>query len=124
MGRLALLILGLLLPCMGLSSIHSREDVRAWAIDAILEHRSAVRRSHLKAMVTICWKESRYNSTAQNPTSTAFGLYQFLDSTWGNYGFTKTKDPRTQTRAAYTYITRRYGNPVNALRFHKRNGYY
>ncbi len=31
-------------------------------------------------------RESGGNPTAENPTSTASGLWQFLDSTWGGYG--------------------------------------
>jgi muramidase (phage lysozyme) len=31
-------------------------------------------------------RESGGNITAQNPTSTASGKWQFLDSTWGGYG--------------------------------------
>lgn len=31
-------------------------------------------------------RESGGNPTAQNPRSTASGLWQFLDSTWANYG--------------------------------------
>lgn len=29
--------------------------------------------------------ESRFDPEAQNPNSTAKGIYQFLDSTWANY---------------------------------------
>jgi len=41
----------------------------------------------------ICQRESRYDPRAQNPVSSASGKYQFLDSTWANYGgFQHAKD--------------------------------
>lgn len=36
----------------------------------------------------IVYRESRYNRCAKNPSSTAAGYYQFLDSTWAAYGGT------------------------------------
>jgi hypothetical protein len=74
--------------------------------------------AEVTAMTRICWRESRYNPQLQNPTSTAFGLYQFLDSTWKYYGITKTTDPLLQTIAACRYIEDRYGTPRKALAFH------
>ncbi|MBU5900557.1 transglycosylase SLT domain-containing protein, partial [Vibrio cholerae O1] len=41
-------------------------------------------------------KESSWNPNAQNPTSTAYGLFQFLNGTWGTVGGQKTSDPRKQ----------------------------
>ena len=76
------------------------------------------------AMLAIVQKESGFNNTAQNKHSTAYGMYQFLDSTWKSYGATKTSDPIQQTEAAMAYIKARYGTPKNALRFHQQNGYY
>jgi hypothetical protein len=70
------------------------------------------------AMVRLCWRESRYNPLLQNPRSTAFGLWQFLDSTWKYYGIEKTTDPLLQTIAAVRYIEDRYGTPRKALEFH------
>lgn len=32
------------------------------------------------------WRESHGDYNAQNPTSTASGAWQFLDSTWAGYG--------------------------------------
>lgn len=69
-------------------------------------------------------KESGWNNLAQNPTSTAFGIGQFLDSTWGNYGFRKSSDPAYQVNAMAEYIKRRYGSPSRALAFHRRNNWY
>ncbi|GAB3042241.1 aggregation-promoting factor C-terminal-like domain-containing protein [Sediminivirga luteola] len=68
-------------------------------------------------------RESSWNPTAQNPTSTAFGLFQFLNGTWGPYG-PKTADPRKQIEYGYQYIRDRYGDPAAARRFHERNNWY
>lgn len=73
---------------------------------------------------SLLMKESGFRNTAQNPTSTAYGMFQFLDSTWGGYGIPKTSDPRLQTIAGGRYIAGRYGNPANALAFHLRNNWY
>ena len=75
------------------------------------------------ALEELVQRESSWNPTAQNPTSTAFGLFQFLDSTWKNYG-TKTSDPAAQAQAGLAYIRDRYGDPRKALAFHDRKNWY
>lgn len=72
----------------------------------------------------IVQNESSWNPNAQNPTSTAYGLFQFLDSTWGAYGHTKTNNPKLQGEAGETYIKRRYGDPLGAERFWRANRWY
>ena len=69
-------------------------------------------------------RESSWNPTAQNPTSTAYGLGQFLDSTWATVGGRKTSDPRLQLQYMMRYIAQRYGDPSAALGFHNRNNWY
>lgn len=68
--------------------------------------------------------ESGWNNTAQNPTSTAYGIGQFLDSTWGGYGAHKTSDPRQQIEAMIRYIQARYGDPLNALKHENSSHWY
>jgi hypothetical protein len=68
-------------------------------------------------------KESSWNPNAQNPTSTAYGLFQFLDGTWAAYG-SKTSDPNLQAQYGLRYIKDRYGNPVNAKNFHQAHNWY
>jgi hypothetical protein len=68
--------------------------------------------------------ESSWNPTAQNPHSTAFGLYQFLDSTWGGTGIGKTHDPRLQAIAGSRYIQSRYGSPIGAQAFWRGHKWY
>ena len=76
------------------------------------------------ALLELVQKESSFQNNVKNKRSTAYGLFQFLDSTWENYGYEKTSDPITQTEAGVAYIKSRYGSPSNALEFHRQNGWY
>jgi hypothetical protein len=78
----------------------------------------------LQAWYTLGMKESGWRNTAQNPTSTAFGIGQFLNSTWKGVGIAKTSDPKLQVLAMARYIKNRYGSPSRALAFHLRNNWY
>lgn len=69
--------------------------------------------SEWSAFDTLEMHEAGYNNTAKNPSSTAYGMGQFLDSTWGSYG-SKTSDPATQLRYMLQYIKNRYGTPSAA----------
>ena len=77
-----------------------------------------------KALQTLVSHESGFNPKAQNPTSTAYGLFQFLDSTWGAYGFKKSSDPGVQTQAGFKYIQDRYGDPLGAWDFWSKHHWY
>jgi soluble lytic murein transglycosylase-like protein len=62
--------------------------------------------------------ESKWNHLALNKSSGAFGLFQFLPSTWGNYKYPfKPRDPAIQIKAGLRYITKRYETPCNAWQF-------
>lgn len=76
-----------------------------------------------------CWRdlimrESGGRSDAQNPYSTAYGLGQFLDSTWAGTGYEKSSDPAIQLAAMEVYVKNRYGSFCRALNFQIRNNYY
>jgi tape measure domain-containing protein len=58
--------------------------------------------------------ESGFHNTAQNPTSTAYGMFQFLNGTWGGVGGRKTSDPTAQAIYGGRYIQQRYGSPAGA----------
>jgi hypothetical protein len=75
------------------------------------------------ALSKLVQKESSWNPNAKNPSSSAFGLFQFLDGTWGAYG-EKTSDPRLQAQYGMQYIKDRYGTPENALNFHNEHNWY
>lgn len=64
--------------------------------------------------------ESGWNPEAQNPVSSAYGIFQFLDSTWATVGCEKTSAPRQQIDCGILYIEKNYGSPKEALRQWKR----
>lgn len=66
------------------------------------------------ALANLLAGESGFNNLAQNPTSSAFGMFQFLDSTWSSVGAKKTADPYAQAVAGLRYIARNYGSPAAA----------
>ncbi|MBB3040152.1 transglycosylase SLT domain-containing protein [Hoyosella altamirensis] len=72
----------------------------------------------------IVTRESGWNPNAQNPSSSAYGLFQFLDQTWGTVGGRKTSDPYEQGVYGARYMAQRYGDPVSARRFWEANNYY
>jgi hypothetical protein len=66
------------------------------------------------ALLALWNGESGWNNNAQNPTSTAYGIAQFLNSTWASVGARKSSDPATQIAAGLKYIQGAYGSPANA----------
>ena len=66
--------------------------------------------SEFSCLENLWGKESGWNPNAQNPTSTAYGIPQFLDSTWAGTGIAKTSDGYRQIDAGLIYIEQRYGS--------------
>jgi hypothetical protein len=69
-------------------------------------------------------KESGWNPNAQNPSSTAYGIPQFLNSTWAGTGIAKTSDGYRQIDAGLIYIDSRYGSPCGAWAHSQANNWY
>ena len=76
-------------------------------------------------------KESSWNPNAQNPRSTASGLFQHIDSTWNAYKRPGVAAPKMrlapvaeQAWAGMNYFGKRYGSPAQARVFWQRNGWY
>lgn len=76
----------------------------------------------------IIGRESGGNARAQNPTSTASGLYQMINGTWKAYGGStaRARDASVaeQNAVAERYVRARYGSWEAAAAFHRRNGWY
>lgn len=73
--------------------------------------------SQWNALHDLVTRESGWNHTAKNPTSSAYGLFQFLDSTRSNYGITRDASLNDQIQAGLQYIQDRYKTPEGALNF-------
>ncbi|HEX3778441.1 MAG TPA: hypothetical protein VHX38_02155 [Pseudonocardiaceae bacterium] len=80
--------------------------------------------SEWNATEYLMMRESGFNNLAQNPTSTAFGQFQFLDSTWAGYGIPKTSDARLQDVAGGRYIGARYHDPLGAAAHERAFNWY
>lgn len=73
--------------------------------------------------------ESSLNPLADNPSSTAFGIWQGLASTRAQYakrfGYDpNTTDPMQQLQMGRAYVADRYGNADNAWRFWQQHHWY
>ncbi len=80
--------------------------------------------SEFTCLENLWGKESGWNPNAQNPTSTAYGIAQFLDSTWAGTGIAKTSDGYRQIDAGLIYIQNRFGSPCGAWAHSQANGWY
>ena len=83
-----------------------------------------------KCLSNLWNSESHFNPKARNMGSGAFGIAQFLPSTWGNYKVAKTPSAQLQIKYGLHYIVKRYGSTndptgaCNAWKFHQKNGWY
>ena len=85
---------------------------------------SKIGASEFGCLENLWGKESGWNPKAQNRSSTAFGIPQFLDSTWAGTGIGKTSDGYRQIDAGLVYIDSRYGSPCGAWSHSKSTGWY
>lgn len=81
-------------------------------------------KTEMAALENLWGRESGWDPDAQNPGSTAYGIPQFLDSTWAATGIAKTDDPYLQIQAGLIYIEDRYGSPSRAWAHSQATGWY
>lgn len=85
--------------------VHAGASARGWGDGA-----------EWAALTQIISHESSWKPTANNPTSTAYGLFQMLSETSSN--------PNVQTQHGLDYIKSRYGDPVRAWDFWQQHHWY
>jgi Transglycosylase SLT domain len=69
-------------------------------------------------------RESGWDPNAQNKTSTAYGIAQFLNSTWQMTGIAKTSDGYRQIDAGLVYLDKAYGSPCGGWAHSQATGWY
>lgn len=82
-------------------------------------------KAHYSCLVQLWNRESHWNPLAHNKSSGAFGIAQFMPTTWANYHLPyKTRLASVQITGGLRYITKRYGTPCAAWKFWQKNYWY
>lgn len=84
----------------------------------LLDHRQFI------CLTRLIGKESAWKPEAQNPTSTASGIGQMLDSTVSSLGMKKSDSAVAQLVATLSYISRRHSHPCGAWNHFQKNRWY
>jgi hypothetical protein len=87
-------------------------------------------RSEWKCLNNLWQGESHFNPKALNMSSGAYGIAQFLPTTWSNYKVQKTALAKLQIKYGLRYIMKRYGSAkdplgaCNAWTFKQKHNWY
>jgi TP901 family phage tail tape measure protein len=96
-------------------SAHSASAAKAQAYAKTLLGSFGWGTNQMSSLISLWNGESGWNNLAANPTSTAFGIAQFLNGTWAGKKFPKTTNYMQQIFDGMQYIKGSYGNPSNAF---------
>jgi Transglycosylase SLT domain len=118
----AVLAMGLAFALVGQAGAQASSGAKAYQSYAREELGGS--KSQSSCLNQLWTAESGWNPKAQNPTSSAYGIAQFLNATWASTGIRKTSDPYRQIDAGLIYIGHRYGSPCKAWSFWQDNHWY
>ena len=112
-------------PAVPASVIYKERPVLK-QVDAKEVARELLTKKDFACLTKLLGKESAWKASAKNPTSSAQGIGQLLDSTYRNLGMKHSKASVPQLVATLAYIGRKYGSggPCAAWEFFKKNSYY
>lgn len=81
--------------------------------------------NEFQCLYELYYRESTWKETADNPSSSAYGIPQALPgSKMSSEGPDWKTNPETQIRWGLKYIKDRYGSPCEAIRFHNVKNWY
>jgi membrane-bound lytic murein transglycosylase MltF len=110
-------------PAVPATVIYKDRPVLA-QVDAKKLAKSLLTKSEYSCLAKLLGKESAWKASAKNPTSSAKGIGQLLDSTYRNLGMKHSQASVPQLVATLAYIHRRHVTPCNAWEFFKENSWY
>jgi hypothetical protein len=93
-------------------------------VDAKKLAKALLTKNEYSCLTKLLGKESAWNESAKNPTSSAKGIGQLLDSTYRNLGMKHSQASVPQLVATLAYIHRRHVTACNAWQFFKEHNYY
>lgn len=108
-------------PLIIIPEVIQQDDVKSYAYTRVVTEFGVDNWESFKSLID---KESKWKCDAQNPSSTAYGLGQLLDSTWKLTSYKKSKDCHIQLDATIEYVQKVYKTPNNAWKFWKANNWY
>lgn len=97
------------------------QNIKVYAFEKVLEEWGSKEWVYFDKLIE---KESNWLPYAKNLQSSAYGLGQLLDSTWGTVGCVKTSNPQEQIDCTIKYVKARYKTPQRAIHFHNLNNWY
>ena len=93
-------------------------------VDAKKLAKHLLTKQEYSCLAKLLGKESAWKASAKNPTSSAKGIGQLLDSTYRNLGMKHSQASVPQLVATLAYIHRRHVTACNAWQFFKVKNYY
>ena len=93
-------------------------------VDAKKLAKELLTKTEYNCLAKLLGKESAWNASAKNPTSSAKGIGQLIDATYRNLGMKHSQASVPQLVATLAYIHRRHKTPCNAWSFFKRENWY
>ena len=106
------------------ASIVYKERPILQQVDAKQLAKKLLTKKEYSCLASLLGKESAWDSSAKNPTSSAKGIGQLLDATYRNLGMKHSEASVPQLVATLAYIHRRHLTPCNAWAFFKAKNYY
>tara|TARA_R110000822_G_scaffold71316_1_gene172027 strand:- start:349 stop:720 length:372 start_codon:yes stop_codon:yes gene_type:complete len=120
------LLMGAMVPHQAVPQlVVFKERTPLQELDPKVIARELLTKKDFRCFSEIMTRESHWKD-AKNPTSTASGVGQLLDSTYKNLGMKRSKSEIAQTVAALAYIGRKFGSggPCKAWAFWEINKNY